>query len=302
MLFDSDVPDADLGYRNIRAAKGETQKAIKDELEGLWAQYEPFADAQFPGNFARDPNSRFWEMYLTVELLNAGKSIRPRTNVNKTDRDHGPDICIEEGNRRIWIEAICPETGTASNLDRVPDLVPISEGGMATIAPRREVELRVSSAVFDKTKQIRKYLEEGIVKSSDVCIIAISGANFVEQSFTSGIPVAATAVYPIGSRYAVFGAGGQEIVDSGYETSISIDRTNKLSIPRYAFLDDRFSSIAGLIWSRRSIGNFCWYENDFAFVHNIAAKNPLARAWAPWHEEYTASESSGIVELKLATP
>lgn len=302
MLFDAGVPGSDLVYRNLRAAKGQTEKTIKDELEGLWAQYEPFADARFPEKFAQDPNSRFWEMYLTVELMNEGKRLRPRASLERRVREHGPDICIEESDRRIWIESVCPKTGASSSLDSVPDLVAISEGGVATVAPRREVELRISSALYEKKKTFEKYVQQNIVKPEDVCIIAVSGANFVEQSSSFGMPVAATTVYPVGPKYAVFSKDGNQIVASGYRESNFIERIGTEPIPRCAFLDNQFSSISGLIWSRRSIGNFCWYDQDFVLIHNFAAKNAFSEAWIPWHEEYVVSGNEDSVELSLLSP
>ena len=38
-----------------------------------------------------------------------------------------------------------------------------------------------------------------------------------------------------------------------------------------------FSGIGGLIWSRRSTGNFLGNTDDLVFVHNQLAKRPLPK-------------------------
>src|SRR3954451_7428288 len=77
-LFEVNVADAQIGYQHIKAAQSPTEGTIKQGLEELWAQYEPYADSNFKTEFARQPDPRFWEMYLTVVLLEAGKRIVPR--------------------------------------------------------------------------------------------------------------------------------------------------------------------------------------------------------------------------------
>lgn len=92
-LFAAAPPDADLGYMNLRAQKHKDEQAINAALEALWAKYEPYADKDFAAKLARKPDEHFWEMYLTVSLLEAGKNVRPRSELTKTERDTGPDIC-----------------------------------------------------------------------------------------------------------------------------------------------------------------------------------------------------------------
>jgi hypothetical protein len=128
-LFDVHVSDTHVGYRNIKDAQNQAEQAIRQGLDELWARYEPYADTNFRTEFARQPDARFWEMYLTVVLLDAGKKIQPREKLHKAERGAGPDICIPKGRRKIWIEAIAPDRGELDNLDRVPDLFAASAKG-----------------------------------------------------------------------------------------------------------------------------------------------------------------------------
>lgn len=285
-LFDIEVDDADLGYRNIRAAKKPTEAEIKDGLEALWLKYEPYADTNFRKDFARDPDPKFWEMYLTVHMLDAGKNVRPRSELPIAQRNTGPDIKIIDGERTIWIEAIAPEPGADNNPDRVPDIIPISECDIAQYAPRREVELRITSALESKREAFIRYQGKGPVSEEDICIVAISGLRFFAQSATSIIPCALSAVYPIGELRAYFGQEAGETVNDAYDHSTEIERTVGGPIPRDGFLGDRYPQISGLIWSRRSIGCFCIKKHDLVFVHNAGAHRRMEPHWTDWAGEY----------------
>src|SRR5262249_9170127 len=58
------------------------------------------------------------------------------------------------------------------------------------------------------------------------------------------------------------------------------------AVARTTFQNEYFSGIDGLIWSKRSTGNFLGKENDLVFVHNQLAKRPLPRRWLNWSEEF----------------
>ena len=128
-LFDITIPNPHPGYQNIKVAQYAEEARIQKGLEALWLRYEPYADSDFREEFGRQPDSRFWEMYLTVRFLNTRKELFLRSELTAARRNAGPDICIRKCSRRIWIEAIAPGQGDdVSNLDRVPDL--FSAGGL----------------------------------------------------------------------------------------------------------------------------------------------------------------------------
>jgi hypothetical protein len=122
-LFDSDYADASVGYKNLKAAPpGGDLALIREGLEELWTRYEPYADANFRSEFARQPDPRFWEMFLATRLLACRKKLVARAELPAGQREVGPDICIRKSRRKIWIEAIAPSPGDDKNLDQVPDL------------------------------------------------------------------------------------------------------------------------------------------------------------------------------------
>jgi len=289
-LFDVIDPTAAVGYRNLQAAQYSTEAAIKDSLEALWARYEPYADTNFCAEFARQPDTRFWEMYLTVQLVDTGKRVCRRDQLPAGRRDTGPDICIPKGRRKIWIEAIAPGPGDLTNLDHVPALFSASTEKQAQNAPRRQIELRITSALRTKTDAFRRYREKGIIGERDSCIVAVSGGQFALQAAGAGLPHAVTAVYPFGDEYLSINPEAHEVVGRGHHFSPEIRRLGGEPIPRSAFQHEYFAGVSGLIWSLRSIGNFLGQADDLVFVHNGAAEKPIGRAWIDWLEEYVPDE------------
>jgi hypothetical protein len=87
-------------------------------------------------------------MYLTLIMLDGRKKLRKREELTLAQRNTGPDICIEKGNRYIWIEAMAPDRGNEEfNPDFVPELSNIKDN------PRRQIELRITHALRTKAKK-----------------------------------------------------------------------------------------------------------------------------------------------------
>lgn len=294
-LFDVQDTGASKNYTCMRTNAEPFAEKIRSELECLWDQYEPYADDNFKEKFSRDPDSHFWEMYLTVFLLRLGKNVCPRLNITRALRDNGPDICIKENGRNIWIGATCPTSGRADNLDRVPDPAPYGE---VREVPRREIELRITGALYEKRKDFDRYERCGIIQPNDLEIVAISGSHFSQVYIDRFLPAAATAVHPIGERYVEFGESSNEAVVS-YADSWQIKRGNKDSIERTSFLETHYSRFSGLIWSTYGLGQITLMPHNIQFVHNFSASYPLPERWASWSREYVVVQfSSDMLKLK----
>jgi hypothetical protein len=82
--FEIEGPNLDLGYTNLREGKFSQEREIREQLQSMWQAYEPYADPDFTLGFARDPEGRFWEMYLGCTLLAAGKILLPRSGRQTT--------------------------------------------------------------------------------------------------------------------------------------------------------------------------------------------------------------------------
>jgi hypothetical protein len=295
-LFELDLPDVQVGYRNLRRAEFPQEQAINKGLEELWRRYEPYADTNFCPEFARHPDKRFWEMYLAIRFLGARRKMRKREELTREQRDTGPDICISKGARRIWIEGIATGVGNADNLDQVPDLFAAGTDEIQN-APRRQIELRITAALRRKAEKFKRYRELEIIGEKDSCIVAISGGQFALEAAGAGLPHAVTAVYPFGEEFAVLKHRTAEFAHFGHKYSEMIQSAVGPE-SRTAFQHQEFTGIAGLIWSLRSIGNFLGRTDDFVFVHNQMAERPIPRGWIKWDAEYFTIESGRKLRKK----
>jgi hypothetical protein len=187
----------------------------------MWIKYEPYADTNFGKAFALDPDHHFWEMYLTLAMLDRHKmKVCRRAELTLAQRDKGPDICIGKGNRRIWIEAMAPEHGDdEENPDRVPKLKP----GLND--PKDNLASLQSRADSSHWKPPGAFL-----------------------------PHALSAVYPIGDEMTTLDPKtGQVQTRCVYSAEIERTKGEKPEDPdredavRTAFRNDDYKSISGLI-------------------------------------------------------
>jgi hypothetical protein len=297
-LFDIESAKASQSWKTLKAAASySVEGEIRDALEQMWSKYEPYADTDFGDAFAIDPDPGFWEMYLTLALLNRhNKKVCKRAELTLAQRNTGPDICIRKGNRRIWIEAMAPDRGDEeSNPDRVPE----SKSGLNDPKdnPRRQIELRITGALRTKAKKFAGYREQGLIGEKDSCIVAVSGGQFALEAVGAFLPHAVSAVYPIGDEMTTLDPKTGQ-VQTRYVYSAEIERTkgtkpedsDRENAVRTAFRNDDYKSISGLIWSLRSIGNFKGRAHDLLYLHNQAAERPIPRRWFNWADQYFSSD------------
>ena len=295
-LFAIDGEDLDLGYRNLRAGKHRIERELRQVLQALWAIYEPYADPNFVGEFAREPDSRFWEMYLACQLLEGGKMLLP--TAERRRRGGQPDICVLEGGHRIWIEAIAPDVGAAGP-DQVRGPVPINEGGGLAPAPERQAQLRMTSALWTKTQKIEQYIADGVIAADEVALVAIGAGRFGLYVSEHPLPTILSSVFPIGPEVVTFDLEANTVVRQGFAPSFHIERAGG-RIPRTAFLDERFKAVSGVIWSRASIGNMRRAERPLSLIHNPSATVPMPQRCGVWDREFvTRADGDGWVATDI---
>lgn len=284
-LWDVEGSNLDIGYENIREARYPPEVAIRQALDAMWADYEPYADPDFKPAFGRDPDARFWEMHIACRLLAGGKTLLPAA---ARRREGGqPDICVLDQGRRIWIEAIAPNRG-ADGPDQVRGPQPINEGGGFAVAPIRQAQLRTTSALHTKSGVIQRYVTEGTIGPDDVRLIAIGAGRFGLMVPEDPLPLAMSAVFPLGPQYLRIDRDTGAVVDEGFHFSAEIARAGD-PIPRTAFLDEQFAHVSGLLWSRTGIGDLGQPDRPLTLVHNPLARQPMTQQWGVWDREFVTS-------------
>ena len=281
-LFEIDATGLDVGYTNLREGRCAPEREIREKLEAMWGIYEPYADADYRAGFARDPDGRFWEMYLGCALLQAGKTLLSRSD--RQSAGGQPDICVLDPDRRIWIEAIAPERG-AEGPDQVRGPQPINEGGGFEPVPERQAQLRATSALLTKSRIIKGYLQSGVIRPDDVRLVAIGAGHFARHVPEGGLPLIISSVFPIGDEFVKIDREHGGVVDRGFATSLEIGRRTS-AIPRTAFVDESYSHISGIIWSRIGIGNMSRDDRPLTLVHNPYAVVPMPESWGVWDREF----------------
>jgi len=230
-----------------------------------------------------------------VRLLEERKALRKRNQLPKKERDEGPDYCIHKGRRKIWVGVIAPSPGDEDNLDKVLDL--FASG--ADSETRRKIELRIASALKTKADKFARYREKGIIGPNDSCVVAIAASQFAldaDAESGAGLPLPVTSIFPFGEEVVTIDLETAEFASLSHKYSGEIERAKKEgkkpeAVPRTAFQHEYFSGIDGLIWSRRSTGNFLGNTDDLVYVHNQLAKRPLPKRWLNWSEEHFPIDS-----------
>ena len=292
LLFELEGEDLHPIYCNLREGTHPVERGIAEALEEMYEQFAPYADAHFVDGFARDPHARFWEMYLGCALIEAGKTLAPAA---QRPNGAGPDFCVLEDGRRIWIEAIAPERGTGE--DRIHELIPLNQGGRLQPHPTRQVQLRVTSSLRTKSDRIDRYREDGIVRPDDIAIVAVGAARFGIHAGGPGFPLALSSVFPIGDAFVNLNRETLEVVETGFRTSFEIPRQGGVDIPRTAFLDNEYQHVSGLVWSRAGIGNMRRSERPLTFIHNPCALNPMPETLGVWDREFVAVQGEDAWEV-----
>ncbi len=279
-LFVNNGQDPDQTYSIIRDSQEPYPREIRSFMENLWRIYQPHADRHFRQQMQIDLDSRFWEMYLACTLLE--KSI----SVSSTDK--GPDILVEDKNSRLWIEAIAPTSGADANPDRVPDMKP----GVATAVPDDQIVLRYRAAIRDKYDKYHNYVENGIINPKDAYVIALNSCKISTAIMETDTPRILKAVFPIGNQQITIDKKTGVVIDTGYQLRPLIRRVGGAEVRTDLFLDPQYANLSGVLYSHVSVRKIPQkMGEDFVFVHNPLAANPMPRGLLKVGREYIPVEN-----------
>jgi type I restriction enzyme S subunit len=249
-------------------------RQCKANCEELWEQFEPYADPQFCVEIKNNFDARYWEMYLATFLIREGyKVCAPKP---------GPDLGVRYNGCRIWIEATCPEPGSSTNPDKVPEIkaTTIDEKPVFRDVPTDRMLLRYLNSISEKRKQWISWLAAGVVKPQDTFLIAINPRRL--RAHDSDPPRILQVAYPIGMPYAALTPDGKAVAEVGYQFRDKINRNPAAhggprdAITSGVFLLDDYSCVSGLLCSRVDVANQPdKMGSDFQLVENRKASAPM---------------------------
>ena len=264
-FFQKSNNNEDCLYSQIRDCSKRAD--AKKQIEFFWRKYKEYATeseehflsvAQEKGFFKQ----RWWEMTLSVGLLNIGIEIQ------KKIKEDGPDILISnpiEISPKIYIEAIAPKEGETE--DKLPEM---KSNGVYDL-PRDKFLLRLSSAFVEKYNKYNKYINNNIICKSDIYIIAISSCDLSEYGSL------------MNSTSKVFlkflgGVGDLILSPSGsfFEDRPQIKKICNSPVEMNYFLKKKYNGISAILYSNvKPLNCSDKPEEEFFIVKNPIAKNPI---------------------------
>ena len=239
---------------------------VRNQIELFWKKYKEYAQksekvflsrTQEKGQFKQC----WWEMALSVGLLNIGIEIKKKT------KEEGPDFLIDNPIKilpKIYIEAIAPKEGTTE--DKLPEM----KLGVHNL-PEIEFLLRLSEAFKKKYEKYKYYTNNNKICENDIYIIAISACNLSQYDSLMDYPCIAPLKF-------LAGAGNLMLSPSGnfckYRPQIKAIR-NRLVEMNY-FLKKEYNGISAVLYSNKDLLNYPDKpEENFVIVKNPIAKNPI---------------------------
>ncbi len=273
MNFFSHDAATDQDYRSLNFPHNDATQKCRDFVEFLWKNYAAFADKNFLTDARHHFHQRFWEMYLSVTFMQRGYE------VTKTP-DESPDICIQLGERKLWIEAVAPGPGTG--VDKIPE----PEHGKVNWVPTDQITLRYLQAFDAKFKNYQKYLEKDIVSRDDIFVIAINCNKVPHAYFGSTVPYHVQALLPFGPPNVIIDVKTDSIVETGYSLKDMVLKNSGSKVEKKAFTDPKFAGVSAVMNAIHEVGGYTMNKEnlglDFDILHNPLSINPLAANTIQW--------------------
>jgi hypothetical protein len=223
---------------------------------------KPYLDDGFvneikkPGKFM----DRVWELALCSILLHKGYKLEKW----KKTRKPRPDFCILLGDKKIWVEAICPALGEIDGVEPPPDLKPgvIFSRTVSIADDVRPRALRVSSALTTKLKKRDKYIKGGLMKETEPYIVAVNTnrVSYVNSSAIEELTLYGMGLHQINIRTNEASRQWVPEIPKHPTPDASV------SVPIAVFLRDEYKGISAAIFHDR------WFEFDTDWKDYMANK------------------------------
>lgn len=291
-LFDQDGAGLHPVYQRLRDAVDGTDVEQRMYLDGLWRRAKGHLDSHFKSAFAHQVHQRFWELRLAAALLDLGYSLEPGA-------EGTPDFATSlASGERLWIEAIAPSLGSATNPDRPPDLIP-NAGFRAT--PVEQILMRYTQALQEKCHRFHSYREAGVVSEGDRCVIAVNSGGLWPYVESVGLPRILSAVFPIGEEQVTIDLATASILNIEHPLRGEVIRANGAPISLTAFLNPSYAFVSGLIGDSARVTGWRQQGNArFVSAANPTATTPLPQACFRLGTEYRyVQEAEGFHLLQI---
>gem|GEM_PF-3435898 len=203
-------------------------------------------------------------MWLTCKLLNQGFKLEEK----KGRKSAGPDICILDNQKHVWIEAQFVEKGNG------PDAIENNEFGCGFHPHKDKVNLRYLNAVSEKHEKYKIYLKKEIIQPDEPYVIAIGAIGILGYKMVQSI---FESVFGIGQYTVEIDTTCSKIVNEYYPSKPQIIKESGSPVSTTRFLTKKANEISAIL-----IANPCPIEMTspkLSMILNPNAINPLSTEW-----------------------
>jgi hypothetical protein len=275
-FFQRGMPTDEL-YRTIRDDDHPFCTEAREFVSEMWLSVHQYMDHDAPISAMRSFRSVFWEMYLAFALQLNKVALLPRSQ--HAHKKHGPDLRLRD--QRVWIEAVTVMSGEGA------DAVPDHKDHEVNEVPDEAVQLRLRQAIDKKHKVLGEYRSRGIVGDSDPYIIAISAAGIWSARFELSVHRVVRVVFPFGPEAVRFNTADGTTSAPFHTYQDHVKKSSGSSVRTDIFLDPEYSGVSGVMYCRSDeLNRPTSPGNDFVFVHNPLAANPVSLGIFPMGVEY----------------
>jgi hypothetical protein len=237
--------------------------------------------------------SCIWEAMLYRHLRSIGCA--PRNSVTAAGQQ-GPDFCVEQQGRTIWIEAIVPSP------EGIPaDWLETPRRGEFRVKtkPDQPRVLRCTSAIDAKQKKFAEYRTKGIISASDCTVIAVNICRLSDYDFdgngVSQLPLVMEAVFPVGPLGVPITAEGKLDGPAQHTPRFVLKKANQSEIRTANFLDPLFANVSAVMQGHQR--DTVERSLMLATVHNPHADNPLPLGLFGVGKEFVAQQRGDEYEI-----
>lgn len=263
-------------YENVKNGANDLCRTVREHCNNLWLDYWTFADDHFREQFSLNFHQRWFEMYLTVSLI--------RSRVSVECRKPGPDILATIAGKRVWIEAVCITKGVIGK----PDSVPETTLGVAREVPIRQYVMRLRSSMQEKSDKFCKYIDNGIVGSTELTVIAVNGA-FLRRDLDECVK---RSVYGIGNPVIYIDRSSGRAIGTEREVKAMIPKASGAPVGVQCFTDGSMANVSAILSSGVDAFNLSEQPgSDYVLYPNLTAINRWTSGLLPLGREWTFKET-----------
>lgn len=280
----------DPAYVNVRDKNHLRVEDARKFCEELWVKHGPYADRTFLSDAKNHFQQRFWEMYLGVTLTKKGFKL---TNQGDT----GPEFYFMVGEKKVWVEAVAPGPGDGQDAVREPE----GKDGDLTEEMRKRIILRYTHALRDKLNKYNEAVKKGIIGVNDCYVIAVNCRAIPGASLGFTLPYYLNAYIGAGDLVVEIDRQTGKIVDRYHEFKGEVTKKKRAPVSTAPLLTDEYAGISGVLHSAVDPANRPkQMGDDFEFLHNPLASQPIERSVFSFCRQYVYSPERG--ELQTLEP